>query len=264
MKYSNATDPRDKIYGLLGLMHEADRKSILLQPDYSKSVVQVYGDAIRQMIRENEDDGATNLNEAFHSIERFEDEVMDFPSWIPRWDRPAMLKQVRTDPDPKVPVLKGLKVARVQHVFPLQRKSGNSEWMRGIWRTISILLDAGPHAETKEAVFLNTIAGAYDEEFIKNVEAASGDSLKLLLDMVFMGCGFDLEAYMDPKLVEDMMEVNLDACTVLAVSIREYPFSLFITEDNNLGIGAKAAKVGDTVCVLYGGKLPFLLRPAGS
>jgi hypothetical protein len=38
MKYSNATDPKDKIYALLGLMHDSERGSLFLQPDYSKSV----------------------------------------------------------------------------------------------------------------------------------------------------------------------------------------------------------------------------------
>jgi hypothetical protein len=53
MKYSNATDPRDKIYALLGLMHDSERGSPLLQPDYSKSVERVYGDVVRQLLREN-------------------------------------------------------------------------------------------------------------------------------------------------------------------------------------------------------------------
>jgi hypothetical protein len=44
MKYSNATDPRDKIYALLGLMHDSERGGLLLQPDYSKFVERVYGD----------------------------------------------------------------------------------------------------------------------------------------------------------------------------------------------------------------------------
>jgi hypothetical protein len=53
MKYSNATDPRDKIYALLGLMHDSEKTSELLQLDYSKSVEQVYGGVVRQLLREN-------------------------------------------------------------------------------------------------------------------------------------------------------------------------------------------------------------------
>jgi hypothetical protein len=40
----------------------------------------VYGDVVRQLLRENEEDGATNLTEAFAAIERFDEEPGDFPS----------------------------------------------------------------------------------------------------------------------------------------------------------------------------------------
>jgi hypothetical protein len=67
---------------------------------------------------------------------------------------------------------------------------------------------------------------------------------------------------MEPKLVQTTMEANLDYCVILAWNIHECVFSLFVTEDMNLGIGARVASPGDFVCVLFGGKIPLLLRPA--
>ncbi|KAE9367294.1 HET-domain-containing protein [Stipitochalara longipes BDJ] len=303
MEYSNATDPRDKIYALLGLMHPSDRKSVLLQPDYAKPLVHVYGDAVRQMIQQNEDDAAHNLTAAFSGIESSDAETENFPSWIPRWDNPSMLKdkryklgteypnlgwnasggkapEIRNVPDREVLVLKGLRVANISRVFPLHRKAGDSEWLRRIWKEVSVLLNAGPWAETKELVFLMAIGGAYYREFIEAVEAVPVEGYKFLLEMSLVCCGIqydeegssmhefdlgeDLDVYVDPKLSETTMEANLDACTMLAFYVHRYPFSLFITEDNNLGIGARNARAGDHVCLLYGGKLPFLLRPAGA
>jgi hypothetical protein len=72
-----------------------------------------------------------------------------------------------------------------------------------------------------------------------------------------------LDAYMEPELVQTIMKDNLDHCVILAWNIDRYAFSLFVTEERNLGIGARVAKAGDFVCVLFGGKIPFLLRPAG-
>jgi hypothetical protein len=154
MKYSNATDPRDKIYALLGLMHDSEKNSVLLQPDYSKSVERAYGDVVRQLLRENEEDCATNLTEAFAAIERFDEEQGDFPSWIPRWDDPDPLKdpryrldagldlgwnasldripEVREVSDAEILVLKSLKVTDVTHVFSLRVKLGDTEWLRNI------------------------------------------------------------------------------------------------------------------------------------
>ncbi|CZR65469.1 uncharacterized protein PAC_15369 [Phialocephala subalpina] len=275
MKYSNATDPRDKIYTFLGLLHDSDQKSNLIQPDYTRPVSQVYGDVVRQMLLENEEDGATNLTEAFAAIEKFDVETGDFPSWIPR----NKIPQVRQTAEHPILVLKGMKVARIAYIFPLQRKSGDGDWLRHLWKEVSSFLDAGPWAETKKIVFLKAIGGAYYREFSENVEAASVDSCKSFLEMTFICCGIEydkdenpkdefnlregLDIYLEPGLVAATIEANLDACTVLASYVHLYPFSLFVTEDNNLGIGARSAKVGNRVCVLFGGKIPFLLRPAG-
>jgi hypothetical protein len=303
MMYSNATDPRDKIYAFLGLMHHSDRKGVLLQPDYSKPVVHVYGDAVRHMIQENEDDGAYNLTEAFASIESSDAETEGFPSWIPRWDNPLMLKdpryrldtgypdlgwnasrgkapEVRNVPDREVLLLKGLKVANISRVFPLRRKSGDGDWLRRIWKEVSVLLDASPWADTKELVFLKAIGGSYYRDFIENIKAVPVEGYKFLLEMTLICCGIEydeegnqigeidlkenLDAYMDPKLSGMIMEANLRACGMLADFVHQYPFSLFTTKDNNLGIGARNARAGDLVCLLYGGELPYLLRPSGA
>lgn len=106
------------------------------------------------------------------------------------------------------------------------------------------------------------------------------DSCKLLLEMMLLCCGaeydeegnpkheFDLgeglDACMEPEPVAATIEANLDACTMLASYVHDYAFSLFITEDSNLRIGARTAKTEDLVCVLLGGKIPFLIRPFGA
>ncbi|TVY23751.1 Heterokaryon incompatibility protein 6,OR allele [Lachnellula hyalina] len=305
--YSKATDPRDKIYAFLGLMHESDRKGVLLQPDYSKSVVHVYGDAVRHMIQQNEDDAKYNLTEAFASIESSNTGTEGFPSWIPRWDNPSMLKnpwyrlrtgfldrgwsasrdkvpEVRNVSDREILVLKGLKVANISRVFPLQRKSDDADWLTHIWKEISVLLDASPWAETKELVLLKAIGSLYSD-FNANIESVPVEGYKFLLEMVlvscFVSCGGerdeeghyisesniqeDLDAYdTDPTLSGMIIEANLSDCGDLARFINECPFSLFITEDNNLGAGTRDARAGDLVSILYGGEPPFLLRQAGA
>ena len=47
-RYRRATDPRDKIYSLLGLM--GDSRNDLLQPDYTKPVAEVYSQATQHFI----------------------------------------------------------------------------------------------------------------------------------------------------------------------------------------------------------------------
>lgn len=73
-------DTRDVIYGLRGLMMVSDGTK-LLDPDYSKSTVEVYRDLVEA---------------AFVNF-RNTDVLLyvtgnDSPSWIPRWDRPMLFR----------------------------------------------------------------------------------------------------------------------------------------------------------------------------
>ena len=49
------SDPRDKIYSLLSVAKPASSLDEQIQPDYSRSVVQVYQDFTRSRIRANRD-----------------------------------------------------------------------------------------------------------------------------------------------------------------------------------------------------------------
>lgn len=51
-RYRQSSDPRDKIYAVLGLM--GDRMNDLLQPDYSKSISEVYTNVTRHFITQHE------------------------------------------------------------------------------------------------------------------------------------------------------------------------------------------------------------------
>ena len=73
-RYRRATDPRDKIYSLLGLM--GDPMSKLLQPDYTKSVNEVYSNATHHLVAQNS---------SLDSIcgQQIQGRREDLPSWVP-------------------------------------------------------------------------------------------------------------------------------------------------------------------------------------
>ncbi|KAG4439296.1 hypothetical protein IFR05_005229 [Cadophora sp. M221] len=113
MRPSKATDPRDKIFGFLGLAAEAEgSEDPRLRPDYSKSLEQTYRDASRFLIETERSlqilsavcwvpDPRSPIVWTKTSIEteygtettsKLEwgppDESVIFPSWVPRWDCP--------------------------------------------------------------------------------------------------------------------------------------------------------------------------------
>lgn len=102
-----ATDPRDKIYALLGLMSEKERNVPELQPDYEKPVVDIYISVARYLLVTKSDSivksrqGTVDvlvsrqfpvLNDRkleYLTSEEIEAESCrnGFPSWVPLWNR---------------------------------------------------------------------------------------------------------------------------------------------------------------------------------
>ena len=75
-----ATDPRDKVYALLGLP-SSDNK-MALQPDYNKSVPDAYREVARTMINHRRD--LSVLTSVHHDKQNH----YALPSWVPDWSLP--------------------------------------------------------------------------------------------------------------------------------------------------------------------------------
>jgi hypothetical protein len=73
-RYRRASDPRDKIYSLLGLM--GDPMSKLLQPDYTKSVSEVYSNATHHLVAQH-----SSLDPICG--QQVQGRRGDLPSWVP-------------------------------------------------------------------------------------------------------------------------------------------------------------------------------------
>jgi hypothetical protein len=72
---SHATDPRDRIYALLGVAAGKDQRQALI-PDYSKTASQVYKEFFKEFVEQNQD-----LLILAHSMHP----SSDLPSWTPDW-----------------------------------------------------------------------------------------------------------------------------------------------------------------------------------
>ncbi|CAF9902787.1 MAG: hypothetical protein HETSPECPRED_000006 [Heterodermia speciosa] len=95
-----ATDPRDKVYGILGLvpnLSEQDLRNPLIKPDYTKATARVYKDAaIFSMMR---DQSLRTIQAVYHG-DRFLWNQNSL-SWVPYWDQqdgPILLGERRGPP----------------------------------------------------------------------------------------------------------------------------------------------------------------------
>ena len=79
-----ATDPRDKVFAVLGLTHQASSN---LVPDYNLSISEAYRQVVRFLVQSMQD--LTVLGDIDHSAtEQSSVESTDFSSWIPRFNEP--------------------------------------------------------------------------------------------------------------------------------------------------------------------------------
>jgi hypothetical protein len=101
LSHSQASDPRDKVYGLLGLKNNMDHGII---PDYGKSPCQVYIDATRAILQHDsysQIDAVVEsqpkkrvpqftLNVICKTVRMGASSTIGLPSWVPDWNRPEL------------------------------------------------------------------------------------------------------------------------------------------------------------------------------
>ena len=138
-RHFNATDPRDKVYALLGISKEVD--AVELKPDYALSIAEVYTRTSKYFMRRY-----SNLSAlSYVGISSPEDDFSDpesrqqtgqarsettLPSWCPDWRLKALhIKQKGPSPncqprgadDPcsaRQLVIRGFSIAKVFSIFP--------------------------------------------------------------------------------------------------------------------------------------------------
>lgn len=82
-KGQQAANPREKMYGLIGIMNERFGLDMsTFEVDYGKSIAEVYTDTAIRILRKGQD--LELLNHISHP--KGHDIDSGYPSWVPRWD----------------------------------------------------------------------------------------------------------------------------------------------------------------------------------
>jgi hypothetical protein len=265
---SNATDPRDKIFALLGFLDEESRASPYLQPDYTKSLAEVYMHTVRFIIQRNAPGGGLgNLWAAFGEPPSEPDER--FPSWVYRWDLPISESSIFTNShtnvwsacgataqeaagitDPRILTLRGIKIGVVREVnLVLHERHRELERVQVLWNTMFPKLSTYHDLEFLQRAFTETITA--DSVNSNNEHANFGAQ--------------DLANYLsipDWRNIYEIMVERSDAisnATDLLMNV--HPKVFLVTEDGQMALGPIIARPGDILCVFLGHHMPYLLRP---
>ena len=265
------SDPRDRVYGVLNMLAPRERNAEI-KPDYTKTVSQVYRDAVLSIVNhtgEIELLGHCEMQE--QPLE--ESDSLRFPSWVPNWTIPISTDRMygghascnshaETSYENDVLRVMGTHVARIGHVEKIT------------WDEMTDLIPAIqnfsqkflPDIESASYVGGGSKLDAYCRSLCENffadqyvpAQASMPDfqqSREWLLSI------FNSQAT-DVALDADVAAGGSDYLSQVARHINgRY---LFMTEEGHIGLAPRAAKAGDCVCVLLGSGSPLLLHPTGN
>lgn len=264
----DASDTRDKFYGLLGLTRWAARSKKFpkwMKVDYNNELATVLQHATRAAIVEMSSLGVLeDLNGS-----QLEDRHV--PSWVVRWDlenstyrsMPAFARLTASErhPRPQFPApgflhLDGFELDCISSVMPMWKpSSGTQELSTGaVRRSIEGCL----------MFVLNNTDFGYDELLILITGGAwlkefeDDDTRKQFASECFGivdGCSTITDAF-----VSRLKSSNTDNA-LLRVSSVCASCRIFLTRSGKIGVGPKSVQENDSIVVFGGAKVPFVVRP---
>ena len=279
-----ATDPRDKVYALLGLVDEPSHSETKgdtprIIPDYKMSHYRLYRFVTRTTILE------TKALEVLSAVEHESPAFSDFPSWVPVWNRAKRTSSLgsgirssyhasgnhsfipRDSPDEDCLIAQGVifdnvsQLTAVMHpedFYPEERAreptSAYHPWIGSMNR-----INAYPTGESPEAAYSLTLVANATRGMTLAHEALPqhlADFSAYLYDYFKIGMP---ERYVSYELRNAAKGGNGARFAVAARNMcngRRF----FITSKGYIGIGPAALRQHDLVCVLFGGVTPFIVK----
>lgn len=271
-----ATDPRDKVYGLLGIARKEDR---IILPDYSKTVDWIRRDLVKHHI-------VVHKNLSCLSGNRLapDDQGFEYPSWgadihglhLRSFTEASMLGHIdyaasgKSSAEVKFSAnlcfltVKGFLIDMVERIyipfspaidkhsdFPQDMKE-SEEGMRQI-----IDLYRSLDAAKKEDLW-RTMVTNRDTYDTSNVIKPAPETLHHQFE-VLMGLARIPEAF-EPSLAPDLRWKAYLRPLVYNLKTSLAHHCILITTDGHTGVGPLTTKIGDLACVLFGGKFCYVLR----
>ena len=277
MRARNATDPRDKVYGLLGIA--VGQSESELRPDYTKDWPEVYINTAKSLLAHDKKLSILKLVEVKARME------IRIPSWVPdlrSYDPMNFLYQPRL-------IIRPVNVYRsAGNTFTVSQNVGDAKLLavRGLYVGLitsvseppgnlmgnvalgARVLDGGDWFLFAQGCAKNGLYPPTGEPFVDAfARLRAGDSLGRLGSEhtqrpkpgEYPSPGsFSFSATGDGLLRGDRDDIGY---LILSQTTRR---RLFITDSGYMGLTHRSNQVGDKVYVLLGGDMPFVLRPKNS
>ena len=286
----HATQDVDKVYATFGLANETMDKRLhaLIEPDYTKPVGEVYRDVARFLIVERGNLLILSHAGGTQAIKPF------WPSWTPDWNHQKAAIELVTETNPygynadgdepltvgdavdsNSLALEGIEADHIKvygeklksYGFKHMTYQEEIDFVKAAWTLVQNLEDgSGPYASKQMLLTLiSTLTAGFSDTV--GSQPTSGMSF------------FEDAAQWISKHVGSKIPIsNLSKRRAWLPAIRDSQDSgqfheafvrtcmdrrFFLSGDGRMGIGPETLREGDIVAVLFGGILPYVLRPAG-
>ncbi|KAL8873772.1 MAG: hypothetical protein Q9174_000811 [Haloplaca sp. 1 TL-2023] len=275
-------DARDVIYGLRGVIMVSNAGE-LLDPDYSKTVFEVYRDSVEAALLDFQNTDILTYVTGDGN-----------PSWVPQWNQPMLFRNAfrfgralpwkpasRTTPiwkiDKELNILSltGYSVdsiklsASYNELYFCTAMTKSDEGKRVLLKAWQRILNIVEESQSQTPINASTIAAAatsFSFGLDENADPADEDYLTknfvAYLRMVLDGETFS--RYVPPELAKQSEHANGHAFGKSAWDFKYSESSFFITENGLIGCTVSTVRPGDVVCILLGSTYPFVLRPQGN
>lgn len=291
-----STDPRDRVYAILGLPHQDRALTMFIEPDYTKSVEEVYFEAAQRILMSANPMKLLGAVQHGPSLDAEQDSSL--PSWVPQWHRlythrleaagisnmydASMglgLQQLGTPIVARpfsgsILPIQGFPfgaITSISEVFPRQA-SVTEAWsaISGIWSSSIALLDNPVSSRSKLELYSEILTAGKDwYGEVAKTDQNFGDFISFIWHAS--------KSSSDPLTQELFSIVQEDGLDAYRSNGRGSSFERFSeairngcegrrllkTDNGVVGLGPEAMEMGDRVCVIAGSRVFLTLRPHG-
>ncbi|KAF2808586.1 uncharacterized protein BDZ99DRAFT_390923 [Mytilinidion resinicola] len=295
--------PVDKVYAAFGLAAET-RQFVdaelqdgelyaLIKPDYNQSTKNAYRNVALFLIEKHR-----NLLVLSHAGETQTVEQSSWPSWVPDWcyekaamafssscnlnaynadsDEPLRTDTLRTETSGRggdAITLHGIQADVIEaygdqltsYGFGFKTYQEERDFVKAAWNLLAKRpqLSYGTGADDTFHTFILTLTAGPSNESTSTNETSSflNDAKRWFVEHLGNRIATVSMAYRIRLALSGKVDSGrFHQAFVRACMDRRF----FLTKDDRMGIGPRTMKEGDIIAVLFGGKVPFVLRPLGT
>ncbi|KAF2844336.1 hypothetical protein T440DRAFT_473471 [Plenodomus tracheiphilus IPT5] len=272
-----ATNPRDKVYATFGIAKELAHVEEhgfhqLLEPDYEKPILDVYRDVARFLIIEH--GSLAVLSHAGSPLEP------SWPSWVPDWRQIKASNTLSTMPSANNYNASGsesLYMSFSEHADTLSLDGIDVDYVTAYGHQLASN-GFGYVTYQEEVDFVNMAWGLVQPSETSSASDADRTVIKKIIQTLTAGQNTD------PGFFGHALHWFAQHTHILPIAslLQRMPRSsrqradsgrfheafvracvdrrFFVTQNGLMGIGPDAMKEGDTIAILFGGRVPYLLK----